>query len=230
MVTASSETAVNYDKQTIPFHIKIQALDYPSFSLEPYFEQVTDFIESQLQVTNVLVHCMAGISRSVSFTIAYLMKYKGLKFDEALSLIQSRRSIVIYSLTQANPNDGFVTQLKRYRKYLKSKGKIYKTKSRTSSLQVPQNPERVSRLRSPSPVIYNPEETKSLLRPSTKQDLVNQMYFMGSNPPINGSFYPQSRDFYSNTLPISDISNNPQRQNRLTSWSPVLTSYNYRAY
>lgn len=85
---------MNYDKQVIPYHLKIPALDYETFSLDPYFEQAADFIESNLHVTNVLVHCMAGVSRSVSFTIGYLMKYRGMQFEDALNLVRSRRPIV----------------------------------------------------------------------------------------------------------------------------------------
>jgi protein-tyrosine phosphatase len=126
VVTAASEAVLSYDSQVIPYHIKIPAMDYEGFLLDPYFDQVTDFIETHLRVTNVLVHCMAGISRSVSFVIAYLMKFRGMKYDEALGFIRSRRSVVVSILIQANPNSGFVTQLKRYRKYLKSHGKISK--------------------------------------------------------------------------------------------------------
>lgn len=50
----------------------------PSASLSPYFDKVADKIQ---QVTSrggkVLVHCMAGVSRSSTLCIAYLMKHKG---------------------------------------------------------------------------------------------------------------------------------------------------------
>ena len=54
---------------------------------------------------NVFIHCSAGISRSVSVVIAYLMKYKNMSFYDALLYIRSIRPI-------ANPNPGFVKQLK----------------------------------------------------------------------------------------------------------------------
>ena len=43
-------------------------------SIIDYFEEGYTFIEENLKKTNVLVHCIAGISRSGSIIIAYLMK------------------------------------------------------------------------------------------------------------------------------------------------------------
>ena len=56
-------------------------------------------------------HCFAGISRSSTVCIAYLMNSKKIKKDEALSLIRVNRP-------QANPNQGFVTQLQAYQKII----------------------------------------------------------------------------------------------------------------
>ena len=58
--------------------LRVQVDDVPSASLSPYFDKVADKIQ---QVTSrggkVLVHCMAGVSRSSTLCIAYLMKHKG---------------------------------------------------------------------------------------------------------------------------------------------------------
>lgn len=55
----------------------------------------------------VLVHCMAGISRSVSTLTYYLMKKHNLNYFDTINHIRSRRSI-------ANPNDCFKVQLQNY--------------------------------------------------------------------------------------------------------------------
>ncbi|PWN90208.1 hypothetical protein FA10DRAFT_266696 [Acaromyces ingoldii] len=55
----------------------------------------------------VMVHCQAGVSRSVAIVTAYLMKTRRLSLKEALALVQSRRS-------QAGPNAGFMHQLELY--------------------------------------------------------------------------------------------------------------------
>jgi protein-tyrosine phosphatase len=54
---------------------------------------------------NVLVHCSAGISRSVSIVVAYLMKENNMSYISAIDYVKKRRSI-------ANPNYSFVQQLK----------------------------------------------------------------------------------------------------------------------
>ena len=56
---------------------------------------------------NVLIHCMAGISRSVSMIIYYFMKKKGVRYEDAYNYIYQRRSI-------AYPNHCFRKQLQLY--------------------------------------------------------------------------------------------------------------------
>lgn len=55
----------------------------------------------------VLVHCHAGISRSVAIVLAYLMHMRKISVQDALNLIRSRRPI-------ADPNSGFMHQLELY--------------------------------------------------------------------------------------------------------------------
>ena len=55
----------------------------------------------------VLVHCMAGISRSVSMVVYYLMKKHHLNFDDTIDFVKNKRKI-------ANPNISFKLQLKLY--------------------------------------------------------------------------------------------------------------------
>ena len=54
-----------------------------------------------------MVHCLAGVSRSVSLVIAYFIKHCNMTFQEAYNLIKARRRII-------HPNEGFVSQLKKY--------------------------------------------------------------------------------------------------------------------
>ena len=50
---------------------------------------------------SVLVHCIQGISRSVSFVIAYLIFMNGFDYKKAENFVKSRRKI-------ACPNNGFM--------------------------------------------------------------------------------------------------------------------------
>lgn len=62
-------------------------------------KKLFDFVGSQINSfikkdKNVLVRCYAGRSRSCSFVIAYLMKYKKMSFDEAYDLVKRKRPCV----------------------------------------------------------------------------------------------------------------------------------------
>jgi protein-tyrosine phosphatase len=58
---------------------------------------------------NIIVHCQAGISRSVSIVIAYLIWKYYLTFDCALDIIKKKRPI-------AKPNENFIKQLLLFEK------------------------------------------------------------------------------------------------------------------
>ena len=68
--------------------------------------RVIDIIDSYLTHNQrVVVNCFAGVSRSTTIVIAYIIyKYK-LTLLEALQFVRSKRNIV-------NPNPGFIQQLK----------------------------------------------------------------------------------------------------------------------
>jgi len=63
------------------------------------------FLDSIKQANGkVLVHCRAGISRSATICMAYLMATKRLKMEEAYEYVKSRRRII-------SPNFNFMGQL-----------------------------------------------------------------------------------------------------------------------
>jgi protein-tyrosine phosphatase len=66
-----------------------------------YFDDAVRYIDDQLKVTNVLVHCYAGISRSTTIVAAYLMKKREISSKQALNLISQYRS-------QIGPNPGTI--------------------------------------------------------------------------------------------------------------------------
>lgn len=75
--------------------------------LDEYLDDVTAFIAAHIARGCVLVHCGAGISRSVAIVVAYLCRYAGMSYDEALAFVRSKRP-------QAAPCDAFAAAVKRW--------------------------------------------------------------------------------------------------------------------
>jgi hypothetical protein len=63
-----------------------------------YFDDAVEFIATELDKGNkVLVHCGAGISRSPTIVAAYLMKKKGMRFEDIVTLFLDKRPIIYMS-------------------------------------------------------------------------------------------------------------------------------------
>lgn len=93
--------------------IRIGINDAENINIYKYLDILVTYIHSFYGKKNIkiLIHCHAGISRSVSIVIAYLMKYHNKSFDKALEIVKKIRPI-------AQPNDDFTKQLKLYEKIL----------------------------------------------------------------------------------------------------------------
>lgn len=84
------------------------ASDSPDQNLTQYFAVCNDFIHSaRLRDGNVLIHCLAGMSRSVTVAVAYIMSVTNLNWKEALKVVRAGRAV-------ANPNTGFQRQLQEF--------------------------------------------------------------------------------------------------------------------
>lgn len=87
-------------------HKVIIACDIEVIKLRPFYEEAISFIKSGLENGNIMVHCMGGMSRSVSMVIAYLLKTTGGDYMDLLRQIKQKRFIMV--------NDGFAKELKAY--------------------------------------------------------------------------------------------------------------------
>ncbi|CAL8391641.1 unnamed protein product [Arctogadus glacialis] len=86
----------------------VNILDVPDTPITSYLADCSSFIDlARAKPGVVLVHCNAGISRSTSIVIGYLMLREGLSFEEALGQVKHARPSVC-------PNAGFYQQLKSY--------------------------------------------------------------------------------------------------------------------
>jgi hypothetical protein len=82
------------------------ALDLPGYDIRAAACAALRFIREGVDAgERVLVHCHAGVSRSATVVLLYLMVYHGLGLDEALALLRKARPIV-------NPNAGFMRHLR----------------------------------------------------------------------------------------------------------------------
>lgn len=90
----------------------IRANDHPAFNLSIHFDSAANFIHNAIETgTGIFIHCYAGVSRSTTCLVAYMMKYRGMTISGAINFIRKKRSII-------NPNPGFVQQLRNYAKRL----------------------------------------------------------------------------------------------------------------
>ena len=93
-------------------YLNLDILDSEKDDIKKYFEESYKFIDEGINNNgNVLIHCHAGISRSSTILIAYIMKSKKMKLDKVLEILKAKREKV-------NPNSGFIEQLKEYEKEL----------------------------------------------------------------------------------------------------------------
>lgn len=105
---------LRHQKEDVPYYLYIPADDHQSYQLYRHFNATFDFIDQARKDTNVLVHCMAGVSRSVTIVMAYLLKKYKTSLSQVIQMIQRKRKKVDFYLSQINPNKGFIEQLKKY--------------------------------------------------------------------------------------------------------------------
>lgn len=91
-------------------YLHINISDSSQENILQHFPRVNKFIDSH-QTT--LLHCMAGISRSSTCAIAYIMSKQSLSCREAYEFVQKRRPII-------GPNFSFIGQLETYGKRLEA--------------------------------------------------------------------------------------------------------------
>ncbi|TMS01519.1 Dual specificity protein phosphatase 16 [Larimichthys crocea] len=102
----------------------------------PWLDRSVEFIEkAKASNARVLVHCLAGISRSATIAIAYIMKRMDMSLDEAYRFVKEKRPTI-------SPNFNFLGQLLDFEKKIKSPhGTESKLKSSSEVPAPPDDPE-----------------------------------------------------------------------------------------
>jgi hypothetical protein len=91
-------------------HLLLRIDDVPDADISQHFEEVNAFLAKAERLREgVIVHCFAGMSRSPTLVLAYMMRV-GMTFDEAYELLAMQRPL--------NINLGFMAQLRAYEKKL----------------------------------------------------------------------------------------------------------------
>ena len=97
-------------------YLEIPIVDREEQKISEYFLKAFEFINTALNNNKeeniVFVHCMAGVSRSSTIVIAYLMLKQKISMVNALQFVKSKRHII-------SPNTGFSRQLMIFDQYLK---------------------------------------------------------------------------------------------------------------
>uniref|UniRef100_A0A8C6WWC6 Dual specificity protein phosphatase 8 n=1 Tax=Neogobius melanostomus TaxID=47308 RepID=A0A8C6WWC6_9GOBI len=112
-VLNASNTCPKPDFISESHFMRIPVNDNYCEKLLPWLDKTNEFID-KAKVSNcrVIVHCLAGISRSATIAIAYIMKTMGLSSDDAYRFVKDRRPSI-------SPNFNFLGQLLEFEKELR---------------------------------------------------------------------------------------------------------------
>lgn len=117
----------------------VMADDMPKYDLGRHFDHTADFIHDAIRNGGtVLVHCAAGVSRSVSLALAYLIKHGGMRLSTAYGLVKNRRP-------RANPNPGFINQLKHFESRIHDSSKTIPRSSSHNQSKYEESPKKFQR-------------------------------------------------------------------------------------
>jgi protein-tyrosine phosphatase len=107
ILTVAGEIEPEYPAEFVYKIVDID--DWHEEDIAKHFKNCFDFIDQGIQSGGVLVHCLAGISRSPAIVTAYLMQKHSMALQEALDAVKSKRPII-------SPNRGFIVQLQEFEK------------------------------------------------------------------------------------------------------------------
>jgi protein-tyrosine phosphatase len=103
IVNVSATSPCKHPEKYVYLHLPLH--DRDNFDIREYLDPCADFIDKVIQTGGkVYVHCFAGISRSSTIVIYYLMKHRKMRFSDAFDLVRKKRPV-------ACPNFGFLNTL-----------------------------------------------------------------------------------------------------------------------
>lgn len=92
-------------------HVQFFIEDLDNKNIYQYFNESTNIIDKVINNDlNILIHCQAGISRSTTILMAYLISKKNMTPIDAFNYILKKRPVI-------SPNNGFIRQLNEWHIY-----------------------------------------------------------------------------------------------------------------
>jgi len=86
-------------------YLNVEAIDEIKENLLDKFNETITYIDNAInEGGTVLIHCICGVSRSVTIASAYLMYKNNWTIEQTLKFIKNKRNV-------ANPNPSFIKQL-----------------------------------------------------------------------------------------------------------------------
>lgn len=113
VICVAEDVVIKLDNPNIKIY-KYNLQDNYDCNISLYFDEIGSIIDKE---NIVLVNCAAGISRSSTIVIAYIMKYYNYNLREALLYVKNRRNIIC-------PNMRFLHYLLEYEKKLFKKNSV----------------------------------------------------------------------------------------------------------
>ncbi|MCO5569705.1 hypothetical protein L7F22_023421 [Adiantum nelumboides] len=107
LVETDKPTAAHFEiaERGLPLvRMVVPLLDSPNEDILGVMQPCFKFIDEGREKGNVLVHCMAGKSRSAAVVVAYLMRSMGWSLKQAMETLNRRYK-------KASPNEGYMRQL-----------------------------------------------------------------------------------------------------------------------
>ncbi|CAF1267944.1 unnamed protein product [Rotaria sordida] len=115
--------------------VHIPMPDEPRTNIKQHFDRTNELLHGFYEKKErCLVHCAAGVSRSATIVLAYLMKYHHNTLKEAFYYLVEKRP-------QIWPNEGFLLQLIRYEtELIRSREIINNIDQSIENIQMKENP------------------------------------------------------------------------------------------
>eukprot|EP00918_Siedleckia_nematoides_P052834 GHVU01115366.1.p1 GENE.GHVU01115366.1~~GHVU01115366.1.p1 ORF type:complete len:394 (-),score=12.61 GHVU01115366.1:1589-2770(-) len=105
ILNCTAQLPCHFEDENFVGYKRLPASDSGSQNLKQYFHDAFVFIDEVRKCGGkILVHCQAGVSRSATITIAYIMKNSNLSMVDAYRFVKSKRPIIA-------PNFNFMGQL-----------------------------------------------------------------------------------------------------------------------